>query len=144
MHETCRLVVDVEADPRAEPASEDLRILLFEATRELLFNVVKHARTSSARVTLSAAPGGGLEIVVSDEGAGFNPAEPKLDRAMATGFGLFSIRERLELLGGRMQSTPRSAGERELPFQCPLQQDNSHECGKHDHKAARKTPHPAG
>jgi signal transduction histidine kinase len=103
IHDTCRLVVDVEADPRAEPASEDLRILLFEATRELLFNVVKHARTSSARVALSAAPGGGLEIVVSDDGAGFNPAEPKLDRAMATGFGLFSIRERLELLGGRMQ-----------------------------------------
>ena len=103
IHDTCRLVVDVEADPRAEPASEDLRILLFEATRELLFNVVKHARTSSVRVTLSAAPGGGLEIVVSDDGAGFNPAEPKLDRAMATGFGLFSIRERLELLGGRMQ-----------------------------------------
>ena len=103
MHETCQLVVNVEADPRVEPTSEDLRILLFEATRELLFNVVKHARTGTARVALTAGPGGGLEIAVSDDGAGFNPAEPKLDRAMATGFGLFSIRERLELLGGRMQ-----------------------------------------
>jgi signal transduction histidine kinase len=103
VHETCRLVVDVEADPNVEPKSEDLRILLFEATRELLFNVVKHARTGSARVTLSAAPDGKLQIVVSDDGAGFNPEEPKLDRAMATGFGLFSIRERLELLGGRME-----------------------------------------
>jgi signal transduction histidine kinase len=102
MHETCRLVVDVEADPNVEPSSEDLRILLFEATRELLFNVVKHAQTGSARVTLSAAPNGELEIVVSDDGAGFNPNEPKGERAMARGFGLFSIRERLELLGGRM------------------------------------------
>jgi signal transduction histidine kinase len=103
IHETCRLVVDVEADPHVEAESEDLRILLFEATREFLFNVVKHARTSNARVTLSAAADGELQIVVSDDGAGFDPAEPKHDRAMATGFGLFSIRERLELLGGRMQ-----------------------------------------
>ncbi len=78
IHETCRLVVDVEADPQVEPESEDLRILLFEATRELLFNVVKHARTGNARVTMSAAPDGELQIVVSDDGAGFNPAEPKI------------------------------------------------------------------
>jgi len=102
IHETCRLVVDVEVDPGIEAASEDLRILLFEATRELLFNVVKHARTGNARVTMTAADEGELQVVVSDDGAGFNPAEPKLGTAMATGFGLFSIRERLELLGGRM------------------------------------------
>ena len=47
MQETCGLVVEVEADPQAEPESEDLRILLFEAARELLFNVVKHAHTGS-------------------------------------------------------------------------------------------------
>jgi signal transduction histidine kinase len=103
VHETCQLVVDVEADPQVEPGSDDLRILLFEATRELLFNVVKHARTSNARVCLSAVGEGELAIVVSDDGAGFNPAEPKQGRAMATGFGLFSIRERLEVLGGRME-----------------------------------------
>ena len=95
-------MVDVEADPGVEPKSEDLRILLFEATRELLFNVVKHAHTGNARVTMSAGADGEVQIGVSDDGAGFNPAEPKIDRAMATGFGLFSIRERLELLGGRM------------------------------------------
>jgi signal transduction histidine kinase len=44
-----------------------------------------------------------LRIVVADDGAGFNPAEPRQDRAMATGFGLFSIRERLEMFGGRME-----------------------------------------
>jgi signal transduction histidine kinase len=103
IHETCGLVVDVQTDTGAEPESDDLRILLFEAARELLFNVVKHARTGHAHVAMAAAADGGVQVVVSDDGAGFNPAEPKVGRAMATGFGLFSIRERIELLGGRMQ-----------------------------------------
>lgn len=103
VHETCRLVVDVDAKPDVEPANEDLRVLLFEATRELLFNVVKHARTGRARVQMTAPSASELRIVVSDDGAGFNPAEPRQDRAMATGFGLFSIRERLEMFGGRME-----------------------------------------
>jgi signal transduction histidine kinase len=103
VHESYRLVVDVEADPDVEAATDDLRILLFEATRELLFNVVKHARTGSARVAMTAPNDGELQIVVTDDGAGFNPAEPKIGAVATPGFGLFSIRERLELLGGRMQ-----------------------------------------
>jgi signal transduction histidine kinase len=144
IHDTCQLVVEVEADPQVEPGSEDLRILLFEATRELLFNVVKHARTSNARVTLSPAADGELQIVVSDDGAGFNPAEPKQGRALATGFGLFSIRERLEVLGGRMHvdatvgrgtrvtiSAPRRAG------QAPPVQETS---PRSDRADAARTP----
>ena len=45
MEQTCGLVVDVQADPEAEPDGEDLHILLFQSARELLFNVVKHGRT---------------------------------------------------------------------------------------------------
>jgi len=103
MEQTCGLSVEVEVDPQAEPESEELRILLFEAARELLFNVVKHAETGCACVALTTSDGGGVCLVVSDEGAGFVPADPKVDKAIASGFGLFSIRERLELLGGRLQ-----------------------------------------
>jgi len=103
MQETCGLAVNVAADVHADPESEDLRILLFEAARELLFNVMKHAHTGSARVTLAAAPGDEVELVVSDEGAGLNPAALQESRHSTGGFGLFSIRERLELWGGRLQ-----------------------------------------
>ncbi len=91
----------MEADCGAEPEGEDLRILLFEAARELLFNVMKHAHTSSARISMTA-PKDEIILVVSDEGSGVNAARLKEERAMASGFGLFSIRERLELLGGRL------------------------------------------
>jgi signal transduction histidine kinase len=75
--------------------------------RELLFNSVKHAQRSSIDVAMTNDGRGNVRIVVSDTGAGFNPA--KLDsRTMGTtGFGLFSIRERITSIGGefRIEST---------------------------------------
>jgi signal transduction histidine kinase/DNA-binding NarL/FixJ family response regulator len=102
MEQTGGLMVDVEVDPQAEPESEEIRILLFEAARELLFNVVKHAETGRARVTMTPAQNGGVCLIVSDEGAGFPLTDPELETTATSGFGLFSIRERLELLGGRL------------------------------------------
>ena len=49
---------------------------MFEATRELLFNVVKHAGTGRARVSTSTAADGYVHVVVTDDGAGFDPAKP--------------------------------------------------------------------
>ena len=104
MQETLGLAVEVEAAADAEPESEDLRILLFEATRELLFNVVKHAGTGRARVTIADAVRRRSSSWSSPTTA---PASTRPSRRPETaaggGFGLFSIRERLELLGGRME-----------------------------------------
>ncbi|MGH9867380.1 MAG: response regulator [Candidatus Polarisedimenticolia bacterium] len=94
------LLVDVQAPPEAEPRSEEIRFLLFDAIRELLFNVVKHARTNRATVRLSRGTGGELRVEVEDAGAGFDPEAEAA--APHEGFGLLHIRERLELLGGLM------------------------------------------
>jgi signal transduction histidine kinase len=97
------VTVDVTADPRANSSRKDVRTLLFESVRELLFNAVKHARAE--RVTLDATLDAEdrLCITVTDHGVGFDPGE--LDerlKAGGAGWGLFSIRERLMLLGGRL------------------------------------------
>jgi PAS domain S-box-containing protein len=96
------LEVEVEADTEAEPDDEDLRVLLFEAVRELLFNVVKHAGANVARVVMRRV-GAGVQIDVSDDGAGFDSQETRAGGCSGTGLGLFSIRERLGLLGGRLE-----------------------------------------
>ncbi len=96
------LTVIVNADRQLEPANEDVRNLLFRATRELLFNVVKHAQVKVAEVQMSGADGDRVRIVVRDEGVGFDPARSG-DGELQGGFGLFSIRERLDLLGGEME-----------------------------------------
>jgi PAS domain S-box-containing protein len=98
------LVVQVSADPLANSARKDVRTLLFESVRELLFNTVKHARVDRARIDLSLGAGDTLRITVEDRGVGFDPAK-LVDEAKdgQVGWGLFSIRERLMLIGGRFE-----------------------------------------
>jgi PAS domain S-box-containing protein len=100
MAENHQLSVHVEADPRAQPDTREVGVLLFQSVRELLVNVVKYAGVAEARVTLERAGDEAIRIVVSDQGAGFDPLRLAKPDARG-GFGLFSIRERLELMGGR-------------------------------------------
>ena len=60
-------------------------------------------------MTVAKPSEGEIELVVSDEGRGFDPAEPKRGAA-AIGFGLLSIRERVELLGGPDLSVDAAPG----------------------------------
>ena len=83
-----------------EVADEEVRVLLYRLLRELLFNVSKHSGADRARV--SAEPcSGGVRVVVEDEGAGFDPSV--LGEPERGGFGLASVRERLEGMGGSME-----------------------------------------
>ncbi len=96
------LTVTLQADESACPSSEDLRLLLFQSIRELLFNTVKHAGVKAAVVDVRRA-GDQIRVAVSDKGAGFEPAQLRTRGGEAGGFGLLSIRERLDLLGGRIE-----------------------------------------
>lgn len=95
------LQVEVAAEPSAEPPSEHMRVFLFDAMRELLFNIVKHAGVKQAKVRLFRN-GDEIGVEVSDAGVGFDPDNVADRDGLASGLGLFSIRERLGFLGGRM------------------------------------------
>jgi CheY-like chemotaxis protein/anti-sigma regulatory factor (Ser/Thr protein kinase) len=94
--------VQVSASPLANSARKDVRTLLFESVRELLLNAVKHAQAERVSVDLAVDADGMLCITVTDQGIGFEPAEASEPaKGGHAGWGLFSIRERLTLLGGR-------------------------------------------
>lgn len=76
---------------------EDVRMLIFEIARELLFNVVKHSGVNKAQLSLHC-PGDQLELSISDKGIGCESAAAT--QINHGSFGLFSIRERLTGLGG--------------------------------------------
>lgn len=97
------MAVVVQADEKADPGRADLRSLLFQSARELLFNAKKYSGVSKAEVRLTVDQKSGIRLTVSDAGRGFDPAETfqTADRN-GGGFGLFSVRERLALLGGSM------------------------------------------
>ena len=118
------LVIDISAEEGLPHLAEDVTILLFESTRELLFNAVKHAHVRSATVNMRRIDESELQITVSDTGPGFDVTRLKKAGEAGGGFGLFSIRERLALIGGRMEidSTP-GMGSR-FTLTCPLDQDH--------------------
>jgi PAS domain S-box-containing protein len=101
MEEKHGLEVVLEVQGGTLPLDENLTVLLFQSVRELLFNVVKHAGVRNARIHVTPTDSS-VQIVVSDEGAGFDTIR-RLDDNQTGGFGLFAIRERLDLLGGCLQ-----------------------------------------
>jgi CheY-like chemotaxis protein len=92
------LKVEVASQKEKFPLAGDTRVLIFESIRELLFNIVKHSGVKKAQVAI-AENGKMLEIKVKDLGKGFEPSNLKKVGENG-GFGLFSIMERIELIGG--------------------------------------------
>jgi len=78
---------------------------VFRIVQEALTNILKHA--GATRATVEVANGNGrMELVISDDGRGFDPSAVTTHRE--GGMGLLGMRERAELLGGTLtiQSTP--------------------------------------
>jgi PAS domain S-box-containing protein len=100
------LHVELMADEVQTHQSGPLKVFLFRAVQELLFNVVKHAGVKSARVALSGSDGCIL-VTVSDQGRGLDPGI--MDSFSAPlGLGLLSLRERTRFFGGNftIESSP--------------------------------------
>lgn len=94
-----RIIVTVEDDGLPKPLEDQISVLLFQTVRELLQNVVKHARSKRATVRCSVVDDS-LRIDVLDPGIGFEVQSINRLPTRQGGFGLFSIRERLKLMGG--------------------------------------------
>ncbi|HYA14854.1 MAG TPA: PAS domain-containing sensor histidine kinase, partial [Syntrophales bacterium] len=93
------LQIDLTSDPKIRGIDEEIQLLLFRATRELLMNVIKHARAKEAHVTLKKS-GNNIQITIKDDGIGFDVSGTSIIAKLTGGFGLFSIQERLRYLGG--------------------------------------------
>jgi signal transduction histidine kinase len=96
----------ITGDDRVYIIDDNMRLLLFRSIRELLMNVVKHARASRVDVNIRETAKD-LEITVRDDGKGFRYS-PEILRLNSSGFGLFSIQERVANFGGYMgiESSP--------------------------------------
>jgi PAS domain S-box-containing protein len=80
---------------------DELQITLFQAVRELLFNVVKHSGSLKATVTLEPVRHDRVRIIVSDRGKGFDPKGILSEQNHSR--GLRSIQQELLLFGGRLE-----------------------------------------
>jgi signal transduction histidine kinase len=127
MGQTYGLQVEVVAENPCRVTSRELRVLLLQFVRELLFNVVKHAGVDRATIRLTANRNG-CTVSVVDEGCGFDPHAQHLvaqhsaseGNGFVGGFGLFSVRERLELLGGTLEVESSGEGGTRVTIRSPL------------------------
>lgn len=95
------LEVELSSAPDAETDNMPLRLLCFNATRELLLNVAKHAGTARVTLTLRRVEPDTLRISVADRGRGFDPTFP------TSGTGLAALGWRLGMIGGTLQIDSR-------------------------------------
>lgn len=79
--------------------------LLFRIFQESLTNCAKHAQPTSIAVALHN-DGYPVELIITDDGIGFDPARLGLDGKI--GLGLLNMREMAEVAGGtfRIESEP--------------------------------------
>jgi signal transduction histidine kinase len=112
------LTVTVIGDgAQAVPAS--LNTFLFQAVRELLFNVVKHAGVKQASVVVEQPASDVLRLTVQDQGKGF-PAGGSHLPPLSGGFGLFQLRERLTYMGGMFDVACAPSGGTRISITVPL------------------------
>ncbi|MCP4716074.1 MAG: PAS domain S-box protein, partial [Deltaproteobacteria bacterium] len=89
----------VEDDDQEKPLDDLQKATLFQAVQEFVVNIVKHAQATRACISVSRADKL-IEISVSDNGIGINTEVLAATARAHKGFGLFSVKERLSLIGG--------------------------------------------
>ena len=85
-------------DVRLDPAVE---IALFRVAQEAMLNILRHSGATAVLVQ-AGFDGANAWIEIEDDGIGFDPATVQPDDCTLRGIGLLGMRERTELLGGRL------------------------------------------
>ena len=89
---------------------DHIELALYRIAQECLQNVVKHARASGARLTFAVESGEHGEVArleIVDDGVGFDTLEHPLGSDEMGGYGLLSMAERAEIVGGRLNIRSR-------------------------------------
>ncbi|HET7053785.1 MAG TPA: GAF domain-containing sensor histidine kinase [Solirubrobacterales bacterium] len=108
------LDADVEID--AERLGPELETVLYRLVQEALNNIAKHAGAARVRLQIRC-DADRVELLVSDDGAGFDPDAP------TSGFGIAGMRERIELTGGELRIESKQGGGTRLLASVPLAAD---------------------
>ena len=115
--------IDVKVDVTDTRLPDHIEIALYRIAQECLQNVVKHAGASTARLTFAVDAGDSgnnarLEIV--DDGVGFDTFEHPLGSDEMGGYGLLSMAERAEIVGGRLNIRSRPGAGTAVTATIPL------------------------
>lgn len=113
----------VQDDGQPKPMKKEMKVLLYKATRELMANVTKHAHAKKVNISIHRV-NDRIDISVQDDGVGFDSAHIESCSREALKFGLFGIKERLNLMSGfvKISSLPDSGTT--ITLTAPLELDH--------------------
>jgi PAS domain S-box-containing protein len=110
--------VSLSAFAAVERVNGDKRTVLYRVAQEALTNIARHAHASQAKVTIQKI-GGAISMEITDDGRGFQE-ERVLHSKRKDRLGLLGMRERLEMLGGRLTVTSAPGRGTTVLAQVPL------------------------
>lgn len=110
-----------EAMPRPSP---ELEITCFRVTQEALTNVARHAQATAVEVHLES-DSTTLDLVIHDNGIGFDPNQIRTGARAGTSVGLSGMEERVRLAGGQVQINSSPEGGTEIRASFPLDPANA-------------------
>jgi signal transduction histidine kinase len=113
------LAVRVNCDPAIGQANPEAADDMYYVISEAVHNVVKHAAATSVAVEVTAVPGGGIAVTVTDDGTGFTPSEAPL------GYGVSSMRYRVSRWGGTLAFGRPPDGGTRVRADFPLARSNA-------------------
>ena len=120
MRRSYGLTVSVSDDGEDKPLDQVHRAVTFRAVRELLINVAKHAKVTTAHVD-AQRQGKDVLVTVSDMGVGFDAAN--IDQIETSGLGLAGVRERIVFAGGSVRFSSAHGSGTVGTITIPLKED---------------------
>lgn len=120
MHERFNFIVEVITDERIMNISNEVSICAYQAVREMLLNIDKHAQVRTGKVTFCMQDNKFFNLTVSDCGTGFIINNIPTSEDYTTGFGLFNIKKQIEGLGGKVEITSLPDKGTSINLQLPL------------------------
>jgi len=115
------VVIDVDVADTRLP--DHIEIALYRIAQECLQNIVKHAKASNARLTFGVSSddsGDNARLEIVDNGVGFDTFENPLGGDEMGGYGLLSMAERTEIVGGRLNIRSRPGSGTAVTATIPL------------------------
>ncbi|MCF8223489.1 MAG: PAS domain S-box protein [Bacteroidales bacterium] len=113
------LKIETSLKEKGPDLKEDKLILVFRTVQELFYNTIKHSGASEMQVKMDS-DNKELLIVISDNGCGFDTSTLKKNSFRSTGFGLFTVIQRIENIGGEIDIKSEKGKGTIVRFSLPL------------------------
>jgi|GEM_PF-2460479 len=114
------LSVGFQYDDQADGLAEEIQVFLYRAIKELVINVIKHAR--ACRIEIAAALNNdSITVSVKDDGVGMEWNGKGQMKSKGGGYGLLNLRQRIAYMGGSFEVTSTSGQGTRVSFSIPIE-----------------------